>query len=106
MRLSLLLFCTYGRFNSYQAKLGWTPHYDFDGNRKYLTVPYTMESGSTMVLHAVILGLILYVVMRYVLGQRPCVAEDRSVALGAVILLYMVVFGHGLPGRVNPNIMS
>lgn len=65
-----------------------------------------MESGSTMVLHAVILGIIFYVVMCCVLGQRSAVAEDRSVALGAVILLYMVVFGHGLPGRVNPNIMS
>lgn len=57
-----------------------------------------------MVLHAVILGLILYVLMRCVLGQSARVAEDRSVALAAAILLYMVVFGHGLPGRVNPNI--
>ena len=63
-----------------------------------------MESGLTMVLHAVILGLVLYFLMCCVLKQSARVAEDRSVALAAAVLLYMVVFGHGLPGRVNPNL--
>jgi hypothetical protein len=32
-------------------------------------------------------------------------AEDRSVLLGAIVLVYMVLFGHGLPKRINRNIM-
>lgn len=63
-----------------------------------------MESGLTMVVHSVVLALVLYLVMRYALGQSAAVAEDRSVLLGALILAYMVLFGHGLPKRVNPRI--
>jgi len=64
-----------------------------------------MEGGFTMAFHAFLIVVVLYVFMRYVLGQRHCVAEDRSVALGAVALLYMVLYGHGLPRRVNPNML-
>jgi hypothetical protein len=42
--------------------------------------------------------------MRFALGQSVAVAEDRSVLLGAIVLIYMVLFGHGLPGTVNRNI--
>jgi hypothetical protein len=63
-----------------------------------------MEGGLTMVFHAVLIGLALYFVMCCVLGQSAKVAEDRSVALAAAALLYMVVFGHRLPGRVNPRL--
>ena len=31
-------------------------------------------------------------------------AEDRSVLLGAVVLIYMVLFGHRLPGTINRNV--
>jgi TRAP-type C4-dicarboxylate transport system permease small subunit len=58
-----------------------------------------------MLFHALLIMLISYVLMRYVLGQSSSVAEDRSVLLGGVVLVYMVLFGHGLPGRVNPRIM-
>jgi len=64
-----------------------------------------MDSGSMMLFHAVLLMLLSYVLMFYVLGQSSSVAEDRSVLLGGVALVYMVLFGHGLPGRVNPRIM-
>jgi hypothetical protein len=64
-----------------------------------------MESGTTMLVHAVLIMLISYVLMRYVLGQSSSVAEDRSVLLGGIVLVYMVLFGHGMPGRVNPRIM-
>jgi hypothetical protein len=63
-----------------------------------------MESGLTMVVHAVVIGLALYFVMCCVLNQPARVSEDRSVAIAAAVLLYMVVFGHRLPGRVNPNL--
>ena len=64
-----------------------------------------MESGTTMLFHALIIMLVSYVLMCCVLGQSSAVAEDRSVLLGGVVLVYMVLFGHGMPGRVNPRIM-
>jgi TRAP-type C4-dicarboxylate transport system permease small subunit len=66
---------------------------------------YIMDSGTTMLFHAVLLMLLSYVLMRYVLGQSSSVAENRSVLLGGLALVYMVLFGHGLPGRINPRIM-
>ena len=63
-----------------------------------------MERGLMMLLHALMIGIILYLVMVFGIGQSPEVAEDRSVLLGAVVLVYMVLFGHGLPDKVNKNI--
>ena len=56
-----------------------------------------MERGLVMVVHSIIIGLIAYAVMIYLLKQRPMMAENRSVLLGAVVLAYMVVFGHKAP---------
>lgn len=64
-----------------------------------------MERGLVMLLHSLIIGLILFVLMRFALGQSVAVAEDRSVLLGAVVLVYMVLFGHRLPGAINRNLM-
>ena len=63
-----------------------------------------MESGLTMLLHSAIIGAILYVIMVYVLKQRQVVAENRSIVLAAVVLIYMVVFGHGMPTKVNSDL--
>jgi hypothetical protein len=63
-----------------------------------------MESGLTMLLHSVIIGLVLYFIMVYVLGQRQSVAENRTIVLSALILIYMVVFGHGLPNKINKDL--
>jgi hypothetical protein len=60
-----------------------------------------VERGLVMVFHAVIIGFLLYLFMVYGLGQRSVVAEDRSIVVSAVVLIYMVLFGHGYPGRVN-----
>jgi hypothetical protein len=57
-----------------------------------------------MLLHALMIGIILYLVMVFGLGQTQEVAEDRSVLLGALVLVYMILFGHGLPDTVNKNI--
>jgi hypothetical protein len=57
-----------------------------------------------MLLHALMIGIILYLVMVFGLGQPQEVAEDRSVLLGALVLVYMILFGHGLPDTVNKNI--
>ena len=64
-----------------------------------------MESGFTMFIHSVIITVILYAIMKYILKQSDMVAQDRSILSGALILAYMILFGHGLPIQVNKNIM-
>jgi hypothetical protein len=63
-----------------------------------------MENGRMMLLHSVIIGIFLYLFMIYVLGQKQVVAENRSILLAAVILIYMILFGHGMPTSINKNL--
>ena len=64
-----------------------------------------MERGLVMVFHSIIIALILFFIMFMILKQPRHIAEDRSVLIGAIALAYMVLFGHGLPNRINRNIM-
>ena len=64
-----------------------------------------MERGLMMLLHSLLIGLLIYVIMVFLMKQPARIAEDRSVLLGALVLVYMVLFGHGLPKRINRNIM-
>ena len=63
-----------------------------------------MEDGRTMLLHSLIIGILLYLFMIFILGQKQIVAENRSIVLAAVILIYMILFGHGLPTSINKNL--
>ena len=63
-----------------------------------------MESGRSMLLHSLIIGMLLYVFMVYILGQKPIVAENRSMVLSSIALIYMIIFGHGLPTKINKNL--
>jgi hypothetical protein len=63
-----------------------------------------MENGLMMLVHSVIIGILLYLFMIFVLGQKQVVAENRSVLLAALILVYMILFGHGLPTSINKNL--
>ena len=63
-----------------------------------------MENGLMMVLHSVIIGILLYFFMIYILGQKQNVAENRSILLAALVLVYMILFGHGLPTSINKNL--
>lgn len=63
-----------------------------------------MESAIIMVLHALIIGIVLYVIMLYVLRQSQVKAETRSVFLAAIVLIYMILFGHKLPTSLNRNL--
>jgi hypothetical protein len=63
-----------------------------------------MENGRTMLLHSVVIGVILYLFMTFILGQKQIVAENRSILLAALILVYMILFGHGLPTSINKNL--
>ncbi len=55
------------------------------------------EKGRTMVVHALVIGILLYLFMFYILGQSQDVSENRSILIASVILAYMILFGHGLP---------
>jgi ACR3 family arsenite efflux pump ArsB len=63
-----------------------------------------MENGRMMVLHSAVIGILLYIFMIFILGQNQIVAENRSILLAALILIYMILFGHGLPTSINKNL--
>jgi hypothetical protein len=63
-----------------------------------------MEGGLMMALHSAIIGVLLYLFMIYILGQKQVVAENRSILLAALALAYMILFGHGLPTSINKNL--
>ena len=54
-----------------------------------------------MVVHAALIGLIVFVVMVFGLRQQNEVAERRSILIASVALIYMILFGHGLPFKMN-----
>lgn len=63
-----------------------------------------MERGLTMLLHSATIGIILYILMVFALKQSPLIAENRSILIASVVLIYMIVFGHGMPKRINRNL--
>ena len=63
-----------------------------------------MESGLMMFLHSLIIGIFLYLFMVFALGQKRVVAENRSILIAAFVLIYMILFGHGLPMSINKNL--
>ena len=60
-----------------------------------------MERGLVMLMHSVIIGILLYALMRFGLGQNPIMAENRSILIASFVLIYMILFGHGLPTKMN-----
>jgi len=65
-----------------------------------------MEGGFMMALHSLVIGVLSYLVMLFILKQDSKVAEDRSVLLTGIVLIYMVLFGHNLPTNgINSNIL-
>jgi hypothetical protein len=63
-----------------------------------------MESGRIMLVHSIIIGILLYFFMTFMLKQTAVVAENRSILLAAFVLIYMILFGHGLPVAINKNL--
>ena len=54
-----------------------------------------------MLLHSVMIGIVLYMIMIFGLGQQQIVAENRSILIAPGVLIYMILFGHGLPVQLN-----
>ena len=50
-----------------------------------------MEGALTMLVHAIIIAIFLYVVMKFALNQSNEKATDRSVLIGAFVLIYMIL---------------
>jgi hypothetical protein len=63
-----------------------------------------MESGRMMLLHSLVIGVLLYLFMFFILGQKQIVAENRSILLASLVLIYMILFGHGLPTSINKGL--
>jgi len=57
-----------------------------------------------MFIHSAIISIVIYVIMKFLLKQPEIVSQNRSVLIGALILIYMILFGHGLPTNINRNI--
>jgi len=64
-----------------------------------------MESGFMMFVHSAIIAAVLYVIMKFGLKQPEMMAQDRSILIGALALVYMILFGHGMPTHINKNIV-
>jgi hypothetical protein len=58
-----------------------------------------------MFFHSAIIATILYVIMKFIMKQSEMMAQDRSILIGALALVYMILFGHGLPTHINKNIL-
>ena len=61
-----------------------------------------MESSLTHLSHGAVITAVLYVIMKFILKQTENVAATRSIAIGLVATLYMILFGHGPPTEINP----
>ena len=57
-----------------------------------------------MILHSAVIGILLYLFMIFILGQKQIVAENRSILLASFTLIYMILFGHGLPTSINKDL--
>jgi len=60
-----------------------------------------MESPLTHLFHAFIITILLYILMKFGLKQSQNMALNRSILVGAAALIYMILFGHGMPTHVN-----
>jgi len=63
-----------------------------------------MERGLVMLIHSLIIALIFYILMVFVLKQKQEVAENRSLLIFSLFLIYMILFGHELPYKLNSNL--
>ncbi len=64
-----------------------------------------MDSSFSHIVHSIVLVAIAYVILFYVLKQSRDSSMDKSILIGAIALMYMILFGHNFPPRgINPNI--
>ena len=60
-----------------------------------------MEEVLSHLFHAIIITIILYVIMKFLLKQSDTMSLNRSILIGALALIYMILFGHRMPTHLN-----
>jgi hypothetical protein len=60
-----------------------------------------MDTAVSHLFHSVVITVILYIIMKFFLKQSESMSLNRSILIGAIALIYMILFGHGLPTHLN-----
>jgi putative effector of murein hydrolase len=60
-----------------------------------------MDTALSHLFHSVIITVILYVIMKFFLKQSETMSLNRSILIGALVLIYMILFGHRMPTHLN-----
>ena len=60
-----------------------------------------MDTALSHLLHSIIITIILYIIMKFFLKQSETMSLNRSILIGALALIYMILFGHGMPTQLN-----
>ena len=60
-----------------------------------------MDTALSHLFHSVIITVILYIIMKFFLKQSETMSLNRSILIGALVLIYMILFGHRLPTHMN-----
>jgi len=60
-----------------------------------------MDNALSHLFHAAIITIILYFIMKFILKQSDTMSLNRSILIGALALIYMILFGHRMPTHLN-----
>lgn len=63
----------------------------------------TEETPTMMIVHSFLIGCVLYFIMTAGMKQDEEMAQHRTVLVSALILAYMMTFGHKSPSQANLN---
>ena len=77
-------------------KFDWTVSQSFIMNN---------ETPVIMLAHGVLFGWVSYLFMHFCLGQTHPKSEGRSIVVGLIASLYLVLFGIRSPGKINPVLL-
>ena len=78
------------------------PKFEWDVTKSFVM---NNETPVIMLAHGVIFGWLSYLLMVFVLGQNDKKAEGRSILVGLIVSLYLVLFGLRLPTQINPVLL-
>jgi low temperature requirement protein LtrA len=62
------------------------------------------ERGLMMLLHSSIIGVVVFLIMKFGMKRETNKSENTSLLVGAIALIYMILFGHKLPTKINKNL--
>jgi hypothetical protein len=64
-----------------------------------------METPVAMVFHGLWVGVVLFLVLKFLFQVSTQKAESWAVLVGLVVSLYMVLFGHKFPPKLHHHFM-